>query len=293
MQGEKAKAIAIIGIGGAATVGAIILANRASAQPPPVGQLPAGFAEILATKTQTKAQTKRLRKALFSIPNDVTFAATGTVSAGKPDPNMKLFIQIVGQLGNYEDIWNQDFGAVPVGQSRTLTQGPITPQALATLMGGEQFQYSCRTRMVLANSSGSIEIVSTPQTFQLNPITPTITPTAVFVATDKSIYAPLAQIGLTLQLYNPSTSVGIAAKDLWIYLNGVAQKIVTTTSSGFVTTTLGAPLGTGIHTIRVDFKGDAQFQASSGSVTIEVQQAAILPSGVSMIAATKLRKFKD
>ena len=290
-MGERAKAIVILGAGGAATVGAIFLANRAAGQPPS-GQLPAGFAEILATKTQTQA--KRFGKALFSIPSDVTFSASGSVSAGKPDPNMTLYIQIVGQLGEYENIWNQNFGPVPAGQSRTLTQGPITPEALATLMGGEQFQYSCRTRMVLTNTSGTIEVVSTPVTFQLNPVTPTVTPTAVFVATDKSIYAPLAQIGLTLQLYNPNTSAGIASKDLWIYLNGVAQKIVTTTSSGFVTTTLGAPLGTGMHTIRVDFKGDSQYQASSATVTIEVQQTNVQPSGLASIAATKLtRKFRD
>lgn len=83
----------------------------------------------------------------------------------------------------------------------------------------------------------------------------TTIPTAVSMSSDKQIYAPNETVVLSIFLYRTDTSQSLPNFSIQIYLNGVLQKIVTTGTGGYVTTTIKAPLGSGQHSIRAFFGG--------------------------------------
>ena len=171
---DDAKKLAIVVVAGVVLGGIAYLATRkAEAAPPPGAPAPkpgAPSGQVVISLSRNQARQYRT---LYSLPNDVTFSVTGTVTKGNPAPTMTLVVEYMNASGAWVIYGSTAIdGAVPVGEKRSaIFQG--TPDILLRITGRSSGAFTVRGKILLTSTAGKGEAVSPTQTFNISAPAPT------------------------------------------------------------------------------------------------------------------------
>mgnify|MGYP001565115564 FL=1 len=114
-------------------------------------------------------------RVLYTLPNDATVTFGASVTGGNPAPTLTLALEMLNSQGVFVEVARQSFGVVPVGENRSFT-ATFTPALLQSFLGFVG-NHVVRGRMTLANTIGSIDVLSNQAPFTVNqPPAPSLLP---------------------------------------------------------------------------------------------------------------------